>query len=759
MKKIWYDLFALVFFACVVGIFFAPTILKGQLPVPADALVGLYHPWRDALAKDYPRGLPFKNFLITDPVRQQIPWRKAAIDQWKDRILPSWNPYSFSGTSLVGNIQAAVFYPLNILFFLFEFPVAWTLLIMLEPLLAGILFYLFLRNRQRSPAASLFGAISWSFSGFSIAWLTWGTIGHVALWLPLLLLSIDKILQSKTSIVLHSAVVWGVVLVTALVMQFFAGHAQVSLYVFLLSLAYALWHLRLTKGNQRVAACWLTGGLSLFVVITSIQWIPLLVATIGSSRVLEAESWTKPGWFLPWQHLVQYIAPDFFGNPATLNYWGEWNYGEFVGYIGIIGLVFALVSLLHWKEKELRFWFIMLAGSLLFLLPTPIASLPYILHLPILSSLQPTRLTMVVDFALAILTAYGFDAFLKHKGKRAWVAMAGIGFLIALLWILVMVQGAATVDETIKGNWMVTQRNLVVPTMVFVLAVAAIIGHIKVKNATGRIVIILFLIGLTTVDLLRFGWKFTPFTLKEYFFPQTAVTTFLQQQQKPFRIVSVDNRMLPPNVSAVYGIETIEGYDPIVDARYEEFFAALARGKPDISRPFGFNRILTAERIDSPLLPLLNVQYILSLTDRKEAYLTKAMQEGETRVYEDTRALPRAYLVEEVKEIAGKQRIIETLFDPTFNPRTTAIVEKPLDVLSSPLSSYESVMIASYNPSSITLSVVTKNPRLLVIANAWNQNWNVTIDDKPANLLRTNYILQGAVVPVGTHRVLLSFGL
>ena len=75
------------FFSFYSSEYFLANRISGKLPVPSDTLVGLYHPWRDLYRDTNPRGVPFKNFLITDPVRQQIPWRKIVIDQWKEGII------------------------------------------------------------------------------------------------------------------------------------------------------------------------------------------------------------------------------------------------------------------------------------------------------------------------------------------------------------------------------------------------------------------------------------------------------------------------------------------------------------------------------------------------------------------------------------------------------------------------------------------------------------------------------------------------
>src|SRR5258708_27527337 len=108
-------------FVLIVFFFFRSFVLVGNLPIPSDTIIGLYHPFRDLCALEYPRGIPFKNSLITDPVRQQYPWRSLGIALEKQWKLPLWNPHAFAGTPLLANFQTAAFYPLNVLFFLLPF--------------------------------------------------------------------------------------------------------------------------------------------------------------------------------------------------------------------------------------------------------------------------------------------------------------------------------------------------------------------------------------------------------------------------------------------------------------------------------------------------------------------------------------------------------------------------------------------------------------------------------------------------------------
>ena len=116
------------FFLLVLGIFFWPVFLKGWLPFPGDLLVGNYAPWQSYSFLGYaPGGVPHKAQGI-DVVRMMYPWKNFSLDIIKSGQFPFWNPYNFSGNPHLANFQTAIFYPLNIVFFLFPFKFAWTVL-------------------------------------------------------------------------------------------------------------------------------------------------------------------------------------------------------------------------------------------------------------------------------------------------------------------------------------------------------------------------------------------------------------------------------------------------------------------------------------------------------------------------------------------------------------------------------------------------------------------------------------------------------
>lgn len=753
------NLFFILFFLITVGIFFMP-IFFGKIPIPADTIIGLYHPYRDLYSKEYPQGIPYKNYLITDPVRQQYPWKILTVLAEKKLQLPLWNPYNFSGTPHLGNFQSAAFYPLNVFYFFVPFSSAWTLLIVFQPILAGIFMYLYLDYFKLKKIASLLGAITWVFSGFFVSWLEWNTIIQTALWLPLLLLAKEHLLVKFSK-------KWILVFLLAECSAIFAGHLQVYFYFFLVSNIYLFARIfqilqRQIKQNLFVHIVktytpFLVLGATV-LLITSIQWMPTLQFILLSARASDQTNWQTDGWFIPWQHLVQFIAPDFFGNPTTLNYSGVWNYGELVGYIGIIPLLFCIYALFSRRDKKTFFFGSLIILSLIFSLPTFIAKIPYILKIPFISSSQPTRLVFIIDFSLAILAALGLDYFIR-KRKNITSPIIVLGFIFIGIWLYIAVP---IFHPDIQNQYIdVAKHNLYFPTLMFLISILPLIflSYRFKKNNNLFTILICILVGLTTFDLLRFANKFTPFTKSEYLFPNTKVLSFLKSQPGQFRITSLDLRILPPNFSIMYKLQSIEGYDPLYLQRYGELIAASERGKPDISPPFGFNRIITPHNYNSKIIDLLGVKYILSLTEISSPKLKKVFQEGQTRVYENSAVLPRTFFVQDILPVEDRNAI-EKIFSEDLTK--TAIVENPekfyslsLIVTRKPEILYKGeAFIESYEENRIVIHTKNTGAGFLVLTDSYySPLWHVKVDNRQTSIYRTDYNFRGIFVPKGNHKI------
>jgi uncharacterized membrane protein YfhO len=744
MKKYLVQHMYFLFVVLVILGLFYKTFLFGLLPIPSDTIIGLYHPYRDMYAADYPNGIPYKNFLITDPVRQIIPWKLLVVESWKQFELPLWNPYEMSGKPLLANFQAGVFYPLNILLFLPNFAIGWTIFIIIQPILAVLFFYLYTRNLKLSPISSAFGALSFSLSGFLIAWMEWGNIIHTFLWLPLILLSIDKIL------VKNRMLMWLGVYLAATIVAFFAGHLQTFFYVYSFSLIYFVLRWVTTNKSWKSIILFLLVNI-LFVVCTSIQWIPTLQFILLSSRSTDQNYLTTDGWFIPFQHLIQFIAPDYFGNPTTLNYWGTWNYGEMVGYFGVIPLFFALYAIVRRDRKIIIFYAISMMLFLLLSTQNSIAELPYKYNISFFSTAQPTRLLSLIVFSGALLSSFGLHNYLSSLKVRSknYSLFISIGiFTVIYIFIgIVTITKNESLGSAIISNFQIAQKNLILPAVLLGFLLMWILISQVLRRKFISLFLVILLLVVTAFDLLRFGNKFLPFTQSSYLFPETKTTTFLQNHNEPFRIASLNSEVMPENFLTKYKLQSIGGYDPLYLDWYARYISTgETNGQNEL---LNFNRIISPRNIQSPLINNLNVEYILSRDVMDTTQFKEVHQEGTTKVYKNINASPRAYFVRDVYSYDTEQEELDAITQIDFS--LSAIVEPKMR---SRTFATGSAVIKQYDNNRVVINTVTNGDGFLVFMDTFYPTWSVTIDGKEVPMYRTNVAFRGVEVPKGSHTVI-----
>lgn len=737
VKKIL-EFFPFAIILSAVLFFYSPFLFQSRLPIPLDTVIGLYHPFRDYYAKDYPNGIPYKNFLITDPIRQTFIWKDLAIDSFKNKKIPSWNPYEMTGKPLAANFQAGVFYPLNIIFFLSDFASSWGYFIFFQTVASIFFMYFYLKNLTKNTYSSLIGAFSFSFSSFLIVWLEWGNIVSTVAWLPLILLCIDKIRAQE------KAIIWKVVYLLSLFSSFTAGHLQSFFYVYIFSFAYIILRFGVTKKSIVKFKDFLIVNL-LFVILSFFQWFPSFQFISLSSRAQDQVFDKVEGWFIPFWHLIQFIIPDFFGNPATLNYRGTWNYSEMIGYVGIVPLILAFYSLFAKKRDVLLF-----AGTivfcLIFMLPTGISAVPFLINIPFISQAQPTRMMFLVCFALSVMASIGSVYLLEKRNAKliSFLPLLIVGLILSVITILeisksnVLFASQSAVD--------ISYSNTRLPIFLFILSSTLIVLLITIKKEKAKVGITFLLVMLTVFDLIRFSVKFTPFVSRDYLYPSTKIISYLQKQKGNFRVAVLDRRIMPPNFFSRYRIQTIEGYDPLYLKNYAEYIAAMERNSSNINPPFGYNRIITPHNFNSPLFDFLNVKYILTFDEIDNPKLSKILEEGSTKLYENLSYQQRAFFVGTVVESSED---VSSLFKTDL--KKAAVIKSNRNIIQE--YSEGKAVISRYEDDIVVIKTQNEGRGYLVLSDAFYPTWSVFIDGKKGEIVETNHAFRGVIVPPGFHTV------
>jgi hypothetical protein len=732
---------ALPYIAVIIAwlIFSAPYLFRSQVPFPSKYLVSFFPPWNATHA------MPVKNNAMPDVITQIYPWKKLTIDTWKSGSVPLWNPYAFSGTVHAANYQSAVFSPLNLLFFVLPFIDAWSLLILLQPLLAGVFMVAFMKKQGISGAGSVVSGLSFMFSGFLVSWMAYGTLGYALLYLPMVLYMIEKYRDGWKYAPL--GISGGVAL------SFLSGHFQISLYVFSASLLYcAIRYLVLPKHNRRTV---LFSVLYLFLglFVASVQLIPAFEAYTMSSR---SGSFVK-GEVIPWKYLVTLFSPDYFGNPVTRNDWFG-HYAEWNGYAGVIPLLLSWSAVFFIRDSRKTYFMVLAALAILFSYQSPVTDTLFFLKIPVVSTSAASRIMSLFTFAVSALAGIGFDGMFKNgrtPGKRTLIGVViSVFFILTAAWVMTAIPSFLSADQI-----SIARRNLILPSMMAVLYVMITVVSLPGKRLLPALtMIVLIAVG---ADMYRFAGKWMPFDPREYMFPDTTLTAYLSSNAGNSRVYGNFGNEL----SGTFRLQGIEGYDAMYQDRYGQFLHAVSSGVPMAGARSVALLDKTGTHTDKAV-SLLGVGYFVHRkSDGRNVWAFPHWEYGESmqRVYEDPHyevfrymdAYPRTFLASSFIQASSETDIVRHMFEDDTDLRETVIMEGIPDPLPAPGDG--SAVIETYLPGKVVIRTESSSPKLLFLSDAYHTGWSVTVDGVRQNILRADYAFRAVALGPGIHTVIFRF--
>jgi hypothetical protein len=133
--------------------------------------------------------------------------------------------------------------------------------------------------------------------------------------------------------------------------------------------------------------------------------------------------------------------------------------------------------------------------------------------------------------------------------------------------------------------------------------------------------------------------------------------------------------------------------------------------------------------------------------------------DGDLALFDFTGALPRAKLYANWQVNTNDQANLKTLADLNFDPAKTVLISTPQKDLPAFATNENSgtVEFKSYSPKQIVFAADATAPSVLLLNDKYDPNWHVTVDGRPAELLRCNFLMRGVQVPPGAHTVEFDF--
>ena len=761
MIKRKYEIIVLLGFVLITFFIFRNYFLKNTVPFPANLLVSFYQPYVSYIPPVANKPMGFDNLRIYYPMRE------LAVKQIKQGKLPLWNPYNFSGNTLLATYQSAIFNPLSPLFLILPIIDAWSIIIIVLPIFASLFTYLFLKDIGVSRKGSTLGAIAFAFSGYSIVWWEESfTSTSSALFLPLALLGINRIFKNDKR-------KGFLLLVISLTSSVLSGWFQITLYVFLFSIIWAVF-LLLSSYRKEIKSFYLIIlSFLLSLLISGIHLIPSIEAYLHSARGNTDAKYIFDLYFLKTSDFVRILFPDFYGNPGTYNYFSKGFYYETTFFIAVPAFILALYALFSFvrSRKIARFFSIsfIVCFSLAFSLPASWFLL-YELNVPIISTILPSRILFLSTFSLCVLAAFGLDYYLK---KPEWKKLSLIVVFIASLTIYLYNTTSQELNliENIPINslqrlYLTTSiRNLILPAALAFATAVVLFFYLLFRRWSNLIFAAILVLSL--LNIFYFTSKYLYFSEKKFVYPQVPAIKELKKVSGLNRVWGFKNARIENNFATYYELYSPEGYDSIYIKRYGELFhAAKQKGVYSEQIPRTDANLVTndyEEGIDRNLyrkkiIQLLAVRYFLEHKDdvgeHKDTTVYKSVWNDDIfTIFEYTDAFPRTFFVDDYKVVEDPNKMIKVFFDSKTNLRKTMLLEENPQIKLDETELISSAKIVDYRPNKVVIDAETNKSALLFLSDAYFPGWNAYINGVPAKTYRADFAFRAVEVPKGKHSV------
>ncbi|MCS6836384.1 MAG: oligosaccharide flippase family protein [Anaerolineae bacterium] len=668
------DLVILLVLFCLPLGFFWPQTLGGRTLIPTENLYQ-FEPWATyAEAVSAPR-VPH-NHLLSDLILQNYQWKHFTRQQLASGEIPLWNPHQFGGIPFLAAGQHSMLYPLSALYLVLDLPTAYGWFTVLSLWLAGGLMFGLARGLGLSRGAGLLAGIVYQLSGFVLASAVFPMMLASYPWLPLLLWMAELIIRAERRRLWPTPI--GAL---ALGLNILGGHAEMTVYTLLIlaywsagRLVWAWWRGAPWRELLGSAAA-LIALVALGFVLGAAQFVPLFEFARSNWRAERSSLAAVLSYAHPPRDLIQFILPNFYGNPAHHGYlnvlngqwidltsgafaqphteWGIKNYVEGALYLGIAPLALAGLALLDaWRQRRsrcdkppYRLLLALLSGaSLSFMFGLPTYALLY--ALPTINQLNsPFRWIFGLTLAVALLAGFGLDAahHRPEQRRRLGLGLVSLGGLIGLGLLASRLVYGAYPFETLRRGLQGAEQAFALPEHFYsyqfwnvgllvlaLLSCGAVLawGDRLKRSPDGLPAWQILLAALVSADLMAASWGFNPASDPALLDFAPPTIQFLQANARTsegvWRFITLDDPTQRPLIQANaawrYGLYDLRGYDSIIPA---DSVAVLRDLAPQVQ--LDFNRIAplytayppgidfdVGRALESELLARLAVRWIVT---------------------------------------------------------------------------------------------------------------------------------------------------
>ena len=708
-----------------------------------------------------------------------------------------WDPYPAFGQSAIADpVRHLFFPPVVLLRLLLPQLVAFNLTVALPFPVAAVGMFAYLRRHVSGPAASL-GAIAFAVSGPFLGSGDFLNMAWAVALVPYVLLAADRLAErpSGSSFALV-AVCFALQFLAAEPVTLVTTGALVTAYVAVAAQGPS----GLAARARRVAA-FVAAGATGFL-LAGVQSLPFVESYLASARSTGIRSGYHTIGSVHPLSLVETVMPALFGDPV-LRYFTTppWLSALNVGFEPIVYSVYvglpalALASIGLWASPDRAwalFWLVVLVFATLLALGVYTPVFPALAELPLARSFRfPSKFSIQAAFAVAALAAAGWHALAANAVTReqraagllpvALVALAAV----ALLAVVVAAPGVPTsAVGSFADVFAITNRDVAVARLVDSLelllprlagiagATAFFIWLHGARPAFARLALVA-LFATLSFDLLVATSTLNPTASAAVYDPPAWAASTREHPSDRVYVGSRESTGMPgdstvwsagryaderPDMAVRASESTVVATCPSAYRLRDTFSNDTAMQWPAEYRHFQ-TRFRSASRDERlRFLDRVGTRYfMLPYAPYADARLVSDVPGLELpRVYEREPAMPRAAVVLEAKVVPGPNAQTDLMFSAEHDPSRAVLLdaEPPAPTpAAEPAAAATAEIVEDVASRVVVRASVPAPDGYLVLADSYDSHWTVTVNDRPAPLLRANGLFRAVRLGAGVHTV------
>mgnify|MGYP001098250476 CR=1 FL=1 len=728
-----------------------------------------------AIAYFLPAFLPGQQVYGSDFLAGGFPFHEFISRRFADGTLPKWVPYVYGGLPLFAN-PGSTYHPFRFLAdLLFDPSRIFPAIYVMQFTLAGVGAYWLSRELGIRRWVAFVAGLGFQFTGLIMSFVLAGHEGRmiVATLTPLVLFFLHRGVRT-------GRLVWFAGASLTLGSALLSFQIQSSYYLLLLGAAWGVFAIVRTgvRGWRSVAGrvALGLGAVAVAFAIASVNFLPFLDYVEQSPRGEGGRGYEyATSWSMPPAEISGLILPE----QAGLNeqYTGSNPFKLHTEYVGLVVFLLGLLGAYHCRRD--RYWWFFIAAAAVALTfsfggHTPIYRIYYEILPGTRRFRAPSISFFVVSAALVMAAALALERLAALRDtlqadpddEGARRDRARTGYILAVASALALIVVLVSTGPTTEHGRQLAAGALRLALVTWLTA-GAVWFWLRGSFPTPALMAVLAV--LTVADLWIVDRRF--FETVDgpgMLYGKDDVVSFLEARPERSRVWVLPGQLQGGrayggglrNYLMHFGLDQVAGEHGNQLQRYNEYLGAGERTYVDWHNVMDDLRLLLGadtariRRDDPHFLQAANIRYIVSLA---ELPLPLAYQGRSGLVYEVPSALPRTYLVGEARVVADRDEALATIAGPGFDPSSVALVDRALEapLPGGPVDG--ETRIEEYDPDRVVVRALVDRDALLILADNYYQDWRVTVDGTPAQLVRANHAFRGVRLAAGEHEVVFEF--